>query len=255
MEIILLPVSGKKVELDSESTLILYECDELGRNHPTPKITLPSNEDLYSPRYEGKIQETLAVWRQCRWEKVEVFDQVISRNRRDGLVVETISDGTRWVLREGNPLPWMYPHMDEAWIRGEVIRQAAKADGSLTAALVAAEEQWLAKALAEGGQCPPPVQKPLPSTRPAAPTSPVKLPPAPIKKSAPASRAPKKVLPPLDETRYVEAARAAGYTVIQKGEWKTWHVQGSFVLKGFGRKGHPIQDPPLVDFCKDRGIK
>lgn len=238
---------GKQTSLHEDSQLIAWECDELGRNHPVAK--LPPMGDLYKPHYEASVQEALAIWRECHWEEIPVYDQNVYRDRGGSLQTEAIQTGTTWVLREGSPLPWMSPFNSEETIRGEAIHRAAVADGSFQAALVALQEAWLEKALAEGGQCPPPAAKPV-AVRP----RPVATAPVPAKPKSPAKVAPKKVLPQLDDSRYVAPARAAGYTVIQKGEWQTWHVQGSFKVKGFGRKGRPVTDPPLKDFCLDRGI-
>ena len=235
---------GKQVSVDEYSTLISWECDELGRNHPAPK--LPPMGDLYKPHYEASVQEAVAIWQGCRWEEIPVYGENVYRDRYGTVHVDPYQDGTTWVLRAGSPLPWMTPFNSEGTIRDEAIHRAAVADGSFQAALVALQEAWLTMALAEGGQCPPPAAKPV-AVRP----RPVANAPVPTK---PKKVAPKKVLPKLDDSRYVEPARAAGYTVIQKGEWNTWHVQGSFKVKGFGRKGRPVTDPPLKDFCLDRGI-
>lgn len=55
------------------------------------------------------------------------------------------------------------------------------------------------------------------------------------------------------------AARNAGFTVVRlendnRAEEYRWYVEGSFSLRGYGRKGCPVRNPLLTAFCADRGI-
>lgn len=138
-----IPVLGKKIRLDEESALIFWED-----GFPCTDIKPVQPESLFREEYAPEIEKALAIWRECRWEVVTVREMIPSADCSH--YVESESEPFHKLV-QGNPLPWMGHWMDEGSIRRHVITEMAKADGAFEVAVKAAAQDWLNKAITEGG--------------------------------------------------------------------------------------------------------
>lgn len=148
-EIVYVPFLDKKIRLDDQSDLIRWwdgdPCADVPESIPA--------EELFREEYLPEIGKALAIWRECEWEpETTVSVEYIPTPDCSGMVPSTHTTIVVWRLVKGNPLPWMDHTMSDESVRRYAIVKAAEADGSYAAALKAAAQQWLDKAIAEGGE-------------------------------------------------------------------------------------------------------